>query len=63
MKTAELRKEIKKSLDLVPPDRLPSVADYVTFLSRPTLKQRIADAEQEFVAVKGVNWRKVRRNV
>jgi hypothetical protein len=44
------RREIKKAIDQLPPDRLASVADYVAFVSRPTLKQRVQKAEEEFKA-------------
>ncbi|HEY8666936.1 MAG TPA: hypothetical protein VIL86_09735 [Tepidisphaeraceae bacterium] len=63
MSTAQLRREIKKTLDRLPPDRLASVADYVQFLTRPSLAQRIATAEKALAAKKGVNWRKVREDV
>ena len=58
-----LRPEIKKAIDRLPVDRLPSIADYIAFLNRPTLGQRIAQAERDLKAGKGVNWRKVRDDV
>ncbi len=63
MSTAELRREIKKALDQLPPERLASVADYVQFLARPTLVERVATAEKEMAKKKGVAWRKVRSDV
>jgi hypothetical protein len=63
MTTNELRREIKKTIDRVPPDRLESLADYVQYLTRPSLEQRIKEAEKEIAAGKGVNWRSVRRDV
>jgi hypothetical protein len=63
MSNAQLRREIKKAVDRMPPDRLGSLADYVAFLVRPPLISRIAQAEKELAAGKGVNWRKVRRDV
>ena len=42
---------------------LPSVADFVAFVNRPTLKQRLQKAEEEFKAGKGIDWRKVRDDV
>jgi hypothetical protein len=63
MSTAQLRREIKKAIDRLPPDRLDSLADYVAFLDRPPLRTRIARAEKALSARKGVNWRKVRRDV
>ena len=55
-----LRREIKKSIDHLAVDRLSSVADYIAFLNRPTLEKRIAQAERDIKANKGVNWRTVR---
>jgi hypothetical protein len=63
MSTAELRKNIKRTIDRLPPERLHSLADYVEFLDRTNLLQRVAKAEKDLAAGKGVNWRKVRRDV
>ena len=63
MTRAALLREIKKAVERLPNDRLESVADYVAFVSRPTLKERIEKAEEEFNAGKGINWRKVRDDV
>jgi hypothetical protein len=60
---ALLRRELKKAIDSLPADRLPSLADYVAFLHQPTLAQRIENAERDLKASKGVNWRKVRNDV
>jgi hypothetical protein len=58
-----LRRDIKKAVDRLPGDRLTSVADYIAFLTRPTLGQQIAAAERDLKANKGINWRKVRVDV
>jgi len=63
MTATELRREIKKTIDRLPAKQLRSLADYVRFLDRVPLKQRIKEAEAEFAAGKGVNWRTVRRDV
>jgi hypothetical protein len=63
MTQAHLRREIKEAIDRLPVDRLSSLADYVAFLDRPTLRQRIEKAERDLKANKGVNWRKVRDDV
>ena len=63
MSTGELRREIKKLVDRLPPDQLESLADYVQFLNRPALGERIKDAEKAISAGKGVSWRKVRKDV
>ncbi len=63
MSTTELRREIKKAVDRLPPERLASLADYVQFLTRPPLELRVAAAERAIAAGKGVNWRKVRSDV
>ena len=63
MSRAELRQKIKKAIDQLPADRLLSLADYVAFLSRPTLEQQVEDAERDHKAGRGVNWRKVRDDV
>ena len=63
MSKAALRREIKKAVDRLSEDRLESVADYIAFVNRPTMKQRIQKAEEEFKANKGIDWRKVREDV
>lgn len=63
MTQAALRREINKAIDRLSAERLESLADYIAFLSRPTLKQRQQKAEQEFKEGKGINWRKVRNDV
>jgi hypothetical protein len=62
MAASILRREIKNAVDELPNDRLTSLADYVAFLKRPTLRQQIAKAERDLKAGKGINWRHVRRN-
>jgi hypothetical protein len=63
MPRADLRREIKKAIDRVPEDQLASLAAYVAFLNRPSLKEQVREAERQFKAGKGVNWRKVRSDV
>ena len=63
MSTGELRRKIKKAVDRVPPERLESLADYVSFLNRPPLAQRVQDAERAIASGKGRNWRRVRSDV
>jgi len=63
MSIAELRREIKKAVDRLPPERLQSLADYVQFLNRPSLSRRLQDAEAAIAAGRGVEWRKVRTDV
>jgi hypothetical protein len=63
MSTVELRREIKKAVDRLPPARLESLADYVDFLTRPELQKRLAAAEKAIASGKGVNWRRVRSDV
>jgi hypothetical protein len=63
MTHAQLVREIKKTIEKLPPDRLESLADYVHYLNRPSLPRRLASAEQAIATGKGVPWRKVRRDV
>jgi len=63
MRSVKLRREIKKAVDQIPPERLESLADFVSFLTRPSLAQRIETAENDIKAGEGVNWRKVRSDV
>ena len=63
MSESTLRREIKRAIDRLPDDVLTSVADYIAFLNRPTLRQQIESAERDLKANKGVNWRKVRADV
>jgi hypothetical protein len=57
MSTLELRREIKKAIDRLPPKRLASLADYVRFLATPPLEHRLVTARRSLAAGKGVNWR------
>lgn len=63
MSTTEMRRQIKKVVDQLPPKRLESLAEYVRFLSRPSIEDRVAAAEKAIASGKGVNWRKVRSDV
>jgi hypothetical protein len=54
MSTAELRREIKNAVDRLPHKRLESLVDYVHFLTRPELSERIVTAEKLIAAGKGV---------
>jgi hypothetical protein len=63
MSTLQLRRDIKKAIDQLPRQRLESLADYVGFLRRPPLVERLKEAEKAIAAGKGVNWRKVRSDV
>jgi hypothetical protein len=63
MSAVELRREIKRVIDRLPSERLASLADYVDFLNRPPLVQRVKAAEKAIAAGTGVNWRKVRSDV
>ena len=63
MSSVKLRRDIKKAVDQIPPERLETLADFVSFLARPSLAQRIESAEKDIKAGKGVNWRKVRSEV
>jgi hypothetical protein len=63
MSTVELRRKIKKAIDRVPPKRLESLADFVAFLNRPALSERLKEAERAIASGRGVNWRKVRSDV
>jgi hypothetical protein len=58
MSTVALRREIKKVVDRLPPERLKSLIDYVHFLNRPPLAPRMVHAEKAINAGKGVNWRR-----
>jgi hypothetical protein len=63
MSTTELRQEIKKAVDRLPPDRLESLADYVSLLNRPTLSRRLKEAEKAIASGEGTSWRKSRTDV
>ena len=63
MNTLELRREIKKAIDRLPPERLQSLADYVSFLTRPSLAQRLEEAEKAIASGRGLPWRRVRSDV
>ena len=63
MTESNMRLEIKKAVDHLPVEKLHSVADYIAFLSRPTLGQQIEKAERDLKANRGVDWRKVREDV
>jgi len=63
MSTVELRRKIKKEIDQLPPKRLATLAEYVQFLNRPPLIDRVIAAEKSIASGKGTNWRKVRSDV
>ncbi len=63
MSTVELRRKIKKAVDRIPPKHLGSLADFVEFLNRPPLSERVKAAERAIASGRGVNWRKVRSDV
>jgi len=63
MTTTSLRRKIKKAIDSIPAGRLESLADYVDFLNRRPLIERIETARKAVAAGKGASWRKVRKDV
>ena len=63
MTQTQVRREIKKAVDQLPSERLASLADYIAFLNRPTLRQQVETAEADLKANRGVSWRKVRDDV
>ena len=63
MTTTTLRRKIKKAIDRIPAGRLESLADYVDFLNRRPLIERVANARKAIAAGKGISWRKVRKDV
>lgn len=63
MSTVSLRSLIKKGVDQVPPDRLPSLADFVAYLARVPLQARIEKAERDLKKGRGTPWRAVRKDV
>jgi hypothetical protein len=63
MSAVKMRAEIKKAVDRLPAERLASLADYVGFLTRPSVAERVATAERAVAKGKAVNWRKVRSDV
>ena len=63
MTQTQVRREIKKAVDQLPSERLASLADYIAFLNRPTLRQQVQKAEADLKANRGGNWRKVRDDV
>ncbi len=63
MSTVQLRRKIKSAIDRLPPKRLESLADYVQFLTRPPLTERLIAAEKAINSGMGSNWRKVRSDV
>lgn len=63
MSTAELKRSIKRAVDLLPQDELKSLADYAAFLARRDLMKEIQTAEKQLKAGKGVKWRAVLRDV
>jgi hypothetical protein len=63
MSVTQLRREIKKAIDRLPIKQLESVSDFVHFLNRPSIAQRLSEAQKAIASGKGVNWRKVRTDV
>lgn len=63
MSRVTLRTAIKKTIDQVPADRLPSLADFVAFLAQRPLRERVERAERDLKAGRGTPWRSVRKDV
>ena len=63
MTTIDLRRKIKKTIDRLPPKQLASVDDFVQFLNRRPLAERLSAAQTAIARGKGTNWRKVRSDV
>ena len=63
MSTVQLRREIKKAIDRLPPKQLASLADYVHFLASQPIEQRVSAAKRAIATGKGANWRLVRTDV
>jgi hypothetical protein len=63
MSNVKLRAEIKNAVDQIAPNRLESLANYVTFLTQPSLRDRLERADQAIATSEGRNWRKVRTDV
>jgi hypothetical protein len=75
MSALQLRKRLKKKIDELPPRDLRSAASFIALLAktpRPNtsdlrkiakMQKAIAQAERDFAAGKGVNWRSVRDDV
>jgi hypothetical protein len=63
MSPLDLRREIKQAVDKLPAERLASLADYIHFLSRPSLPRELKQAEDDISAGRGVDWRTVRDDV
>jgi hypothetical protein len=57
MSTAALKKQVKKAIDRLPVDHLESVRDFVAFLSRPSVEERIEQARKDHKRGKSVPWR------
>lgn len=58
-----LKSRIKKAVDKMPREKLASVADYIAFLSRPTLAERLKVAERDARKGNLTPWRAVRKDV
>jgi hypothetical protein len=63
MTATRLKSEITKAIKNMDVERLSTVADFVSFISRPTTTQRLQSAEKAIQDGKGTNWRKVRSDV
>lgn len=76
MTTTDLRREAKRVLDRLPPRKVRAAAQVLAYLDSsasdeateellaiPGLLEGVREAEKEIAAGKGVDWRKVRRDV
>jgi hypothetical protein len=63
MTAAALRKQINQVVKRLPEDRLDALAKIVMYLDQPPLLERMRQGEKEIAEGKGVNWRKVRKDV
>lgn len=63
MTAAALRKRINEVIKRLPEDRLETLASFANYLEQPTLLERMRQGKKEIAEGKGVNWRKVRKDV
>jgi hypothetical protein len=63
MSAVKLRTEIKKAVERLERDQLELLAEYLSFLTRPSLGQRLAHAGKAVASRKWTHWRKVRSDV
>ena len=63
MSVKELRKKIKKDVDVIPASRLEKLSEYIATLKTPSLKQQMEEGLADMRAGRTRDYREIRDDV